>query len=119
MRAGILCREGLHVSLDFFDDIFIPEHALKDPQFFDEVRLTAPVASLALSRLQRKPDAQVSLPSACKWQHTSLHQMPEVPAHTCRDHVVACGNPAESDRTLTVAAVSPVCGLAPCRKACM
>ncbi|CAL5223770.1 g6335 [Coccomyxa viridis] len=29
-------KEGLHVSLDFFDDIFIPEHALKDPQHFDE-----------------------------------------------------------------------------------
>ena len=26
------------MSLDFFDDIFIPEHALKSPQFFDEVR---------------------------------------------------------------------------------
>ncbi|PNW75723.1 hypothetical protein CHLRE_12g538400v5 [Chlamydomonas reinhardtii] len=29
-------REGLRISLDFFDDILIPEHALQDPSFYDE-----------------------------------------------------------------------------------
>ena len=32
----IALREGLHVSLDFFDDIVIPEHALKEPHSFQE-----------------------------------------------------------------------------------
>ncbi|GIL79729.1 hypothetical protein Vretimale_12372 [Volvox reticuliferus] len=29
-------REGLRVSLDFFEDVLIPEHALQDPSFYDE-----------------------------------------------------------------------------------
>ncbi|KAG2485051.1 hypothetical protein HYH03_016149 [Edaphochlamys debaryana] len=29
-------RDGLRVSLDFFDDVIIPEHALQDPSFYDE-----------------------------------------------------------------------------------
>ena len=32
----LACREGLHISLDFFDDILIPEHALKEPHVFQE-----------------------------------------------------------------------------------
>ncbi len=30
-------RTGLHLSLDFFEDVFVPEHALPAPSFFDEV----------------------------------------------------------------------------------
>ncbi|EIE27604.1 DNA-directed RNA polymerase II, 19 kDa polypeptide [Coccomyxa subellipsoidea C-169] len=29
-------KTGLHLSLDFFEDIFVPEHALPAPSFFDE-----------------------------------------------------------------------------------
>ncbi|PNH09607.1 DNA-directed RNA polymerase III subunit RPC8 [Tetrabaena socialis] len=29
-------REGLRVSLEFFEDVLIPEHALQDPSFYDE-----------------------------------------------------------------------------------
>ncbi len=65
LQASVLCREGLHVSLDFFDDIFIPEHALKDPQHFDEVRLMPPDRDW-----QHKSEQQVSL-LVCKEQHVS------------------------------------------------
>ncbi|KAL6747919.1 DNA-directed RNA polymerase II, 19 kDa polypeptide, partial [Haematococcus lacustris] len=29
-------KEGLHISLTFFEDIFVPEHALQDPSFYNE-----------------------------------------------------------------------------------
>ncbi|KAK9815819.1 hypothetical protein WJX72_010172 [[Myrmecia] bisecta] len=29
-------KEGLHVSVGFFDDIFIPEYSLQEPSFFNE-----------------------------------------------------------------------------------
>ncbi|MEW5306280.1 MAG: hypothetical protein WDW38_009122 [Sanguina aurantia] len=29
-------RAGLTISLDFFDDVFVPEHALQDPSFYNE-----------------------------------------------------------------------------------
>mmetsp|Transcript_8920 Transcript_8920/g.19028 ORF Transcript_8920/g.19028 Transcript_8920/m.19028 type:complete len:205 (-) Transcript_8920:682-1296(-) len=29
-------REGLRISLGFFDDVLIPEYALQDPSFFDD-----------------------------------------------------------------------------------
>lgn len=32
----IWCRDGLHVSLGFFDDIFIPNHYFPEPSFFNE-----------------------------------------------------------------------------------
>jgi DNA-directed RNA polymerase subunit RpoE len=31
-------KEGLYISLgDFFDDVFVPEHALQEPSFFNDV----------------------------------------------------------------------------------
>lgn len=47
------------MSLEFFNDIFIPEHALKSPQFFDEVGLP---------------------PAWEKWADSSLH-------HSLRHHL--------------------------------
>ena len=36
------CRDGLHVSLDFFEDTFVPMEALPDPCIFDEVSSSFP-----------------------------------------------------------------------------
>lgn len=35
-RLKSCSREGVQVSLDFFDDIYVPEHVLQDNSFFSE-----------------------------------------------------------------------------------
>ena len=35
------CRSGLHISLEFFEDLFVPEHYLPEPSVYDEVRTPA------------------------------------------------------------------------------
>jgi hypothetical protein len=32
-----MSRNGLHISLEFFEDVLIPEHYLPEPSIFDEV----------------------------------------------------------------------------------
>ena len=44
------------MSLDFFDDIFIPEHALKSPQIFDEVS----IAQFCKERINLMTDCVIS-----------------------------------------------------------
>lgn len=35
-RLKSCSREGLHLSLGFFDDILIPEHLLQEPSFYED-----------------------------------------------------------------------------------